>query len=106
MACKMIIMSEREFRIMVQDWIGMLDDEERENTEALHEALRELFFVNCEHDTQGIIVWKGDMGCYPTELIWIEDAETFVEHALKAGLTEEARSHGETALEQEVVSND
>jgi len=96
MACKMIVMSEREFRMMVQDWVGMLDDEERENTEALHEALRELFFVNCEHDTQGIIVWKGDMGCYPTELIWIEDAETFVEHALKeAGLTKEVLSHGE-----------
>jgi hypothetical protein len=37
MACKMIVMSEREFRIMVQDWIGMLDDEERENM-----TLREL----------------------------------------------------------------
>jgi hypothetical protein len=37
----MIVMSEREFRMMVQDWVGMLDDEERENTEALHEALRE-----------------------------------------------------------------
>jgi alkyl hydroperoxide reductase subunit AhpC len=93
MACKMIVMSEREFRMMV----GMLDDEERENTEALHEALRELFFVNCEHDTQGIIVWKGDMGCYPTELIWIEDSETFIEHALReAGLTEEAGGHSET----------
>ena len=96
MACRMIVMSEREFRIMVQDWVGMLDDEERENTEALHEALRELFFLTCEHNTQGIIVWKGDMGCYPTELIWIEDTETFVEHALKeAGLTKEVISHGE-----------
>jgi hypothetical protein len=97
MACKMIVMSESEFRMMVQDWVGMLDDEERENTEALYEALRELFFLTCEHNTQGIIVWKGDMGCYPTELIWIEDSETFIEHALKeAGLTKEVSGLGES----------
>jgi hypothetical protein len=93
----MIVMSEKEFRMMVQDWVDMLDDEERENAEALHRSLCELFFETCElNNTQGIIVWKGDMGCYPTELIWIEDTETFVEHALKeAGLTKEVISHGE-----------
>jgi hypothetical protein len=48
------------------------------------------------------------MGCYPTELIWIEDSETFIEHALReAGLAEKVGSHGENyALKQEVVSND
>jgi hypothetical protein len=93
----MIVMSESEFRMMVQDWVGMLSKEEQKNAEALHRSLCELFFETCEiHNTQGIIVWKGNMGRYPTELIWIEDAETFVEHALKeAGLTEEVISHGE-----------
>jgi hypothetical protein len=96
MAYRMIVMSENEFRMMVQDWVGLLGNAERENTEALHEALRELFFLTCEHNTQGIIVWKGNMGRYPTEIVWIEDAETFVEHALKeAGLTKEVLSHGE-----------
>jgi hypothetical protein len=90
-------MSEREFRMFVQDWIGMLSKEEQENAELLRRSLCELFLETCElHNTQGIIVWKGDMGCYPTELIWIEDTETFVEHALKeAGLTKEVISHGE-----------
>jgi hypothetical protein len=93
----MIVMSEKEFRMMVQDWVDMLDDEERENAEALHRSLCELFLETCDiHNTQGIVVWKGDMGCYPTEIIWIEDTETFVEHALKeAGLTKEVISHGE-----------
>jgi hypothetical protein len=93
----MIVMSESEFRIMVQDWVGLLSKEDRENTEVLHRALCELFFETCElNNTQGIIVWKGNMGRYPTELVWIEDAETFVEHALKeAGLTKEVISHGE-----------
>jgi hypothetical protein len=81
----------------VQDWIGMLSKEEQENAELLRRSLCELFLETCEiHNTQGIIVWKGDMGCYPTELIWIEDAETFVEHALReAGLTKEVSGHGE-----------
>jgi hypothetical protein len=93
----MIIMSESEFRMFVQDWVGMLSKEERENAEVLHRALYELFFETCElHNTQGIIVWKGNMGRYPTELIWIEDSETFIEHALKeAGLTKEVIGHGE-----------
>jgi hypothetical protein len=93
----MIIMSESEFRMFVQDWVGMLSKEERENAEVLHRALCELFFETCElHNTQGIIVWKGNMGRYPTELIWIEDSETFIEHALKeAGLTKEVIGHGE-----------
>jgi hypothetical protein len=93
----MLIMSEREFRMFVQDWIGMLSKEEQENAELLRRSLCELFLETCEiHNTQGIIVWKGDMGCYPTELIWIEDAETFVEHALReAGLTKEVSGHGE-----------
>jgi hypothetical protein len=97
MACRMIVMSEKEFRMMVQDWVDMLDDEERENAEALHRSLCELFLETCDiHNTQGIIVWKGNMGRYPTELIWIEDSETFIEHALKeADLTEEVSGHGE-----------
>jgi len=97
MAYRMLIMSEREFRMFVQDWIGMLSREEQENAELLHRSLCELFLETCEiHNTQGIIVWKGDMGCYPTELIWIEDTETFVEHALReAGLTKEVSGHGE-----------
>jgi hypothetical protein len=94
----MIVMSESEFRMMVQDWVGMLSKEERENAEVLQRALSELFFETCElNNTQGIIVWKGNMGRYPTKLIWIEDSETFIEHALKeAGLTEEVRGHGES----------
>jgi hypothetical protein len=97
MAYRMIVMSESEFRMMVQNWVGMLGKEERENTEVLHRALCELFFETCElNNTQGIIVWKGNIGRYPTELIWIEDTETFVEHALKeAGLTKEVSGHGE-----------
>jgi hypothetical protein len=97
MAYRMIVMSESEFRMMVQNWVGMLGKEERENAEVLQRALCELFFETCElNNTQGIIVWKGNMGRYPTELIWIEDSETFIEHALKeAGLTEEVISHGE-----------
>ena len=97
MAYRMLIMSESEFRMFVQNWVGLLSKAERENAEELHRSLCELFFETCElHNTQGIIVWKGDMGCYPTELIWIEDTETFVEHALKeAGLTKEVISHGE-----------
>jgi hypothetical protein len=96
MAYRMIVMSESEFRMMVQNWIGMLSKEERENAEVLLRALCELFFETCElNNTQGIIVWKGNMGRYPTELIWIEDSETFIEHALKTGLTEEVISHGE-----------
>jgi hypothetical protein len=95
----MLIMSESEFRMFVQDWVGLLSEAERDNAEALHRSLCELFFETCElNNTQGIIVWKGSMGRYPTELIWIEDSETFVEHALReAGLTEEAGGHGETA---------
>jgi len=98
MAYRMIVMSENEFRMMVQDWVGMLSEEERGNDEALHRALCELFFETCElNNTQGIIVWKGNMGCYPTELIWIEDSETFVENALReVGLAEEVGGHGET----------
>jgi hypothetical protein len=93
----MLIMSEREFRMFVQDWVGMLSEEEQENAESLHRALCELFFETCElNNTQGILVWKGNMGYQPTELIWIEDADTFVECALKeAGLTKEVISHGE-----------
>jgi hypothetical protein len=93
----MLIMSESEFLMFVKNWVGLLSKAERENAEALHRSLCELFFETCElNNTQGIIVWKGDMGCYPTELIWIEDTETFVEHALKeAGLTKEVISHGE-----------
>jgi hypothetical protein len=95
----MLIMSESEFRMFVQDWVGLLSKAGRENSEVLHRALCELFFETCElNNTQGIIVWKGKMGRYPTELIWIEDSETFIEHALReAGLTEEAGGHGETA---------
>jgi hypothetical protein len=98
MAYRMIVMSESEFRMMVQDWVGMLSKEEQENAEVLQRALCELFFETCElNNTQGIIVWKGDMGCYPTELIWIEDSETFIEHALKeAGLTKEVSGLGES----------
>jgi hypothetical protein len=83
--------------MMVQNWVGLLDNAERENTEVLHDALRALFFETCElNNTQGIIVWKGNMGRYLTELVWIEDAETFVECALKeAGLTKEVSGHGE-----------
>jgi hypothetical protein len=97
MAYRMIVMSESEFRMFVQDWVGLLSKAERENAEVLHRALCELFFETCElHNTQGIIVWKGNMGRYPTELIWIEDSETFIEHALKeADLTEEVSGHGE-----------
>ena len=97
MAYRMLIMSESEFRMFVQNWVGLLSKAERENAEALHRSLCELFLETCDiHNTQGIIVWKGDMGCYPTELIWIEDTETFVEHALKeAGLAKEVISHGE-----------
>jgi hypothetical protein len=93
----MIVMSENEFRMMVQNWIGLLSKAERENTEVLHRALCELFFETCElNNTQGILVWKGNMGYRPTELIWIEDADTFVECSLKeAGLTKEVISHGE-----------
>jgi hypothetical protein len=91
-------MSDNEFRWMVKNWLRLLVDRERENPEALRNSLCELFFETCEiNNTQGIIVWKGNMGCYPTELIWIEDSETFIEHALKeAGLTEEVGGHGET----------
>jgi hypothetical protein len=97
MAYRMIVMSESEFRMFVQDWVGLLSKAERENAEVLHRALCELFFETCElNNTQGIIVWKGNMGRYPTELIWIEDSETFIEHALReAGLTKEVISHGE-----------
>ena len=98
MAYRMLVMSENEFRMMVQDWVGLLSKAERENTAMLHRALYELFFATCElNNTQGILVWKGNMGRYPTELTWIEDAETFVEHALReAGLTEEVSRYGGT----------
>jgi len=97
MAYRMIVVSDNEFRWMVKNWLRLQVDRERENAEALRNSLRELFFEICElNNTQGILVWKGDMGYQLTELIWIEDAETFVEHALKeAGLTKEVISHGE-----------
>jgi hypothetical protein len=93
----MLVMGEKEFKKFVWNWVDMLDDEEQEeNAEALHRSLCELFLETCDiHNVQGIIVWKGDLGCYPTELVWIEDTETFVVNALKeVGLTEEAGIQG------------
>jgi hypothetical protein len=94
----MLVMSESEFRLFVQNRVSLLGEAGREITEALRRSLSELFFEACEfHNTQGIIVWKGSIGYYPTELIWIEDSETFVEHALKeVGLTKKVNGLGET----------
>ena len=94
---KMIVMQEREFRTRIYDHFGSLTDEERADIEVLKGEFYALFEMLCwMENVDGILVWCGEYGVAPERLIWLDEADLFVEKALEI-LKEEVTNYAKAA---------